>query len=158
MKPRHTETRRTCLVYSPGGHYTELKKATAGIDFTDCYHVTFALDGAGAQYDTVPERYFVTHPRRNPLRLVRNIWQSCRLLRTHRPQLIISTGADVTVATIILGKLIFGAQVIFIESAGDITPTLTGRLVYRFCDLFIIPWPEKQRAFPKAVLAEGLLL
>lgn len=60
--------------------------------------------------------------------------------------------------TIILGKLLFRCKIIFIESAGDVTPTLTGRIVYPFCDLFIVQWPEKLRYFPKAILSEGVLL
>ena len=40
-EPTWTETRRTCLAYSPGGHLSELLRATAGIAFADCFHVTF---------------------------------------------------------------------------------------------------------------------
>ena len=68
-----------------------------------------------------------------------------------------STGADVAAATLIIGKLL-RAKVVFIETGGTIEPSLTGRLVYPFCYLFIVQWPEKRARFPKAVLAGGLLL
>lgn len=154
----YVETRKTCLIYSPGGHYTELSKALDGITFSDCYHVTFPLGDADHYDDTQAPRFYLTHPRRNPFRLLRNALESWRLLKRERPALILSTGADVAAATLILGKMFFGCRTVFIESAGDIRPTLTGRLVYPFCDLFIIQWPEKQKHFPRAVLSEGILL
>lgn len=154
----YTETRRTCFIYSPGGHYAELLRALEGITFTNAYHVTFPPGQGVAHYDPDINPHYVTHPRRHPVRLLRNAWDSLKLLWKMNPKLIISTGADVTVPTIILGKLLFRCQVVFIESGGDITPTLTGRLVYPFCDLFIVQWKEKLKYFPRAVLADGVLL
>ena len=90
--------------------------------------------------------------------MLKNTWESFWLLVRERPKVVVSTGADVAVATIILGKVLFGCRVIFIESAGDVTPTLTGRIVYPFCDLFIVQWREKLQYFPKAVLSDGVLL
>jgi UDP-N-acetylglucosamine:LPS N-acetylglucosamine transferase len=103
-------------------------------------------------------RLYVTHPRKKIFRTIKNAYESLIILWKERPEVIISTGADVTVPTIIFGKVFFGAKVIFIESAGDLTPTLTGRIVYRFTDLFIIQWAEQFKYYPKAALSKGLLL
>ncbi len=147
---------KVCLAYSAGGHYTELLKATKGIDFSDSYHVTFNT-GRFSDDDKV-RRHFLIHPRKRIFRTLGNAIQSLSILLKERPQLIISTGADVTVPTIILGKLLLRCKVVFIESAGDLTPTLTGRLVYRFCDLFIVQWEEQKKYYPNAILSKGLLL
>jgi len=156
--PLRTEPRKTCLIYSSGGHYAEIKRAIAGICFTQCYHVTFAIDKKNPQIDEVDRRFFITHPRRKIVRTLKNAWESFWLLLRERPHYIISTGADVTVPTIVLGKLVFGCKIIFIESAGDVAPTMTGKIVYPFADLFIVQWPEKLQYFPKAVLSKGILL
>lgn len=153
MTPLWRETRRTCLAYSPGGHKAELDRAIAGIAFTDVFHVTFD-DG---RPPPAGRHYTICHPRRSPWRTLLNAWQSLVILRRERPALIVSTGADVAVSILLLGKL-FGAEVIFIETAGSDRPTLAGRLVYPFADLFIVQWPDRLARFPKAVLAEGLLL
>jgi len=157
------ERRRTCLAYSPGGHWAELERALAGITFADAFHVTFD-DGRpgpagddGRQMPLGSRRYTVAHPRRSPWRTLLNAWQSLAILRRERPALLISTGADVAVPILLLGKLT-GAEVIFIETAGSDRPTLAGRLVYPFADLFVVQWPDRLRQFPRAVLAEGLLL
>ena len=148
------EARRTCWIYSPGGHLAELERATAGIRFTDLYHVTFASGRPAMPGERV---HLVCHPRRRPGRTLLNLFQSLWVLLKERPALILSTGADVAVPTLILGRLL-GAEVVFVEAGGTLEPSLTGRLVYPFCHLFVVPWPEKLAAFPRAVLASGPLL
>jgi len=153
--PLWTERRRTCLAYSPGGHYAELVRALEGIAFTDCFHVTYRSEHAPAGDDV--RVYHLCHPRRNLLRLLVNVVQALGVVLRERPQLVVSTGADVALATLIWARL-FGARVVFIETGGTIEPSLTGRLVYPFCHLFIVQWPQKLARFPRAVLADGLLL
>lgn len=149
------ERRRTCLTYSAGGHLAELERALDGLHFENCFHVTYL----GGRTSTIaPGRiYHVCHPRRSVARTLLNAAQSLWLLLRERPEIVISTGADVAVPTIVIAKLL-GAKVVFIETSGSIEPSLAGRLVYRFSDLFVVPWPEKLRAFPKARLAQGPLL
>ena len=57
----------------------------------------------------------------------------------------------------VLGKLL-GATTVFVETGGTVELSLAGRLCYPFSDLFLVQWPEKLRTFPRAVLADGLLL
>jgi beta-1,4-N-acetylglucosaminyltransferase len=155
MTASHHERRRTCLAYSPGGHAAELRRALAWISFADAFHITF--DDGHARPADGERRHYVCHPRRSLLRTLVNAAQTAAILLRERPRLVISTGADVAVAAVLLGKLL-GAQVIFIETGGTLSPSLAGRLAYPFADLFIVPWPEKLRAFPRALLARGPLL
>jgi UDP-N-acetylglucosamine:LPS N-acetylglucosamine transferase len=152
----YVDYRRVCLTYSAGGHYTELIRSLKGIVFKNSYHVTYYSDRFSNERHV--NRYFIYHPRRRIYRFLINSLQALLILIYERPKIIISSGADVAVSTIILGKLLFRSQVIFIESAGDLSPTLSGRLVYHFSDLFIVQWPEKLKYFPKAKLSNGLLL
>ncbi len=153
--PIWTEPRRTCWAYSPGGHLAELERATEGLRFLDRFDVTFA----GGRPPTEPPRrtYHVCHPRRSGPRTLLNLLQSLRIVLRERPQLVISSGADVAVPVCILARLA-GARLVYIETAGELRPSLSGRLLYPFADLFIVQWPEKLAAFPRAVLARGLLL
>ncbi len=155
MSTLWTETRRTCWAYSPGGHLAELERATAGIRFIDRFDVTFA----GGRPPREPPRrlYLVCHPRRSVVRTLRNLARSILIVLRERPRLVISTGADVAVPTCLVARLL-GARLVFIETAGELAPTLAGRLVYPFAHLFIVQWPEKRRVFPRAVLASGPLL
>jgi hypothetical protein len=155
VTPRWVERRRTCWAYSPGGHLAELERATEGIAFTDCFHITFA---SGREPPAGARRvYLVAHPRRSVWRTLANAARTLAILLRERPALILSTGADVAVPAIVIGKLL-RARVVFVETAGSIAPSLTGRLVYPVADLFIVQWPEKLARFPRAVLASGPLL
>ncbi|MEZ5904749.1 MAG: hypothetical protein R3C69_06480 [Geminicoccaceae bacterium] len=153
----HVEPRRVCLAYSPGGHKAELDRALTGIRLLDACHVTFDDGRPPSPLPAGHRRHLVCHPRRSLGRTLLNAWQSLRILRRERPALVVSTGADVAVPLLLLARCL-GARVIFIETAGSDAPTLAGRLVYPFADLFIVQWPDRLRRFPRAVLAEGLLL
>ena len=149
------EERRTCFAYSPGGHFAELNRAIQGIGFKSSYHVTFQ---SNRPIVIAEDRiYFVTHPRRSILGTLKNCFESLRIILRERPEIVISTGADVAVPTFVIGKL-FGAKTIYIETGGSLRPTLAGRLCYPFANLFIVQWPSRMAAFPRAKLASGLLL
>ena len=144
---------KTCLIYSPGGHYNELIKSLNGINLKKKYNITFKTNSKKK-----PKIYFITHPRKNFFRTIINFYQSFKILLKEKPKLIISTGADVCLATIILGKSFFKTHVIFIESAANVvTPTLTGRISYFFSDLFIIQHKDLFKYYPKAKLSKGFL-
>lgn len=117
--------------------------------------MTFA--GCRPPTESPRKTYHVCHPRRSGLRTARNLLQSLRIVLCERPELVISSGADVAVPVCILARLM-GAKLVYIETAGELRPSLSGRLLYPFADLFIVQWPEKLAAFPRAVLARGLLL
>lgn len=148
------ETRRTLLAFSPGGHFAELERALEGIDFDDRHYLTFR---SARPLKLAGPVHFVAHPRRQVGATLVNFWQSYWLLRRLRPQIVISTGADVAVPVFVLARC-FGIPTIFIETGGSLEPTLAGRLCYRFADLFIVQWPERLQVFPRAQLADGLLL
>ncbi|MCX8100461.1 MAG: UDP-N-acetylglucosamine transferase subunit ALG14 [Geminicoccaceae bacterium] len=152
---RHVERRRTCLAYSPGGHLSELERALEGIDFLDCFHVTFG----GGRPTRLPARrvYSLCHPRRSIARTLLNAFQALLLLALERPRLVISTGADVAVPCVVLSKLV-GARVVYIETAAALEGSLSGRICYRVADLFVAQWPEQRAVYPRAVIASGPLL
>lgn len=144
---------KTCLIYSPGGHYTELKKSLKGIYFKNKYHVTF-------KSGTIDNNkvYYITHPQKKIIRTMINLLDSLKVLIKEKPKIIISTGADVALNTIILGKLFFNSKIIFIESSANITkPSLTGRISYYFSDLFIAQWQQMRKFYPKAKISKGFL-
>ena len=62
-----------------------------------------------------------------------------------------SSGAAIAVPFFLVGK-VFGAKTIFVEVFDRMdAPTLTGRLVRRISDLFVVQWPEMQSVYPGSV-------
>lgn len=93
--------------------------------------------------------YYPTN--RNIKNLIRNTILAVKVLRKERPELIISSGAAVSVPFFCLGKL-FGAKLIYIEVFDRIDkPTLSGRLVYPITDKFIVQWEEQKQVYKKAI-------
>lgn len=49
-----------------------------------------------------------------------------------------------------------GKKIIYIESFARVhNPSLTGRLVYKIADLFIVQWEDMLKVYDKAVLGGG---
>lgn len=93
--------------------------------------------------------YFPTN--RNIKNLIRNTFVAWKVLRKEKPDLIISTGAAVSVPFFYIGKL-FGAKLIYIEVFDRIDkPTMSGRMVYPIVDKFVVQWEEQKKVYPKAV-------
>lgn len=144
---------KICITCSAGGHFSEALKATELIQY-DKYYVTYRTSSIES-FTRKNRVYFVTHPRHGGvlvrlLFFIKNSIESLMILLKEKPDLIISTGADVAVSTCILGKLM-GVKLIYIESGGYVTTkSVSGRLVYPFADLFLVQWKPALKNFPKA--------
>lgn len=90
------------------------------------------------------------------LHLISLTLKSIKVLKRLKPDIIISTGALVTVPVCIVGKLMH-IKIIYIESFARIyKPSLTGKIMYKFADVFIIQWPELKKYFPRAKYLGGI--
>ena len=77
------------------------------------------------------------------------------LVRT-RPSAVISTGPSVAVPVCAAAKLL-RVKVIFIETGSRIHAlSTTGRMLYRFADLFLVQWEELLPSCPRAIYAGRL--
>lgn len=150
---------KICLACSLGGHLTEMMQLKSFYSQYKYYYVT-EKNEISADVATYESVYFVDLINRRmlffPLLFVKNFYLSFKYLRQEKPDIIISTGALASFWTLFLGKLM-GVKIIFVESFANIeTPTLTGKLVYRFADLFIIQWKALLKYYPKAVVGGGI--
>jgi len=140
---------KICLACSAGGHLTELiqlEKSWKGLPHF------FVSDKRFNAVDLSKKEkvYFVSCPRRNLFKFLANVFQSLRIMLNERPTVVISTGADTAIATCLIAKA-FGKKVVFIESFCRIKePSLSGKIMYRFADLFLVQWKQNLEFFPKA--------
>ncbi|HHT7237423.1 TPA: PssD/Cps14F family polysaccharide biosynthesis glycosyltransferase [Bacillus cereus] len=82
--------------------------------------------------------------------------QTLIILLKEKPDVVISTGALATVPMCLLAKL-FKKKLIFIESFSKITsPTITGRLMYKYADLFLVQWEDMKKFYPDATYGGGI--
>lgn len=83
----------------------------------------------------------------------RNFPVALKLASMEKPDLIVSTGASISVNFAIAAKLT-GAKFMFIESLSRSTDlSLSGKLTYPFCDEVYVQWPELAKRYSKAIFA-----
>ena len=142
---------KICLVFSAGGHFTEMRRIMEAFEGHNIFFVTIKARST----ENLQNAYFVRdttgatiiHMAFNMLIIT---IQSLRILLKEKPELIVSTGADVTIPICYLAKLL-GAKVIFIESVcrvKDLSPT--GKILYPIADLFLVQWEKLAKKYRKA--------
>lgn len=93
--------------------------------------------------------FFTVNPGRDPAKYVRVFKDSKKTLDAFKPDIVLSTGAGMTLPILLLAKL-RGVKTVFIESAAQVTrPSLSARIAYTFVDEFYYQWPKLQRFFPR---------
>lgn len=142
---------KVCLVGSSGGHLAHLYMLKKFWDNKDRFWVTFDKEDARSllKGEKMYPCYFPTN--RSLKALLINMKIAWKVLGIEKPDLIISSGAAVSVPFFYIGKL-FGAKLIYIEvfDRVDIL-TMSGKLVYPIADKFIVQWEELEQVYSKAV-------
>ncbi len=130
---------KLCLACSAGGHLTELMQLEEAFQGYPRFIVTFRREDTEKLGERV---YYLTDPKRNPLKLLVNFLQSLVVVLRERPSVVITTGAGVVVPLCYLAKLL-GSKVIYIESFARInSKSLSGLLIYPLADLFFVQWKQ----------------
>ena len=143
---------KVCLACSAGGHLTELVQLEQAWKGQQHYFVSDKRLNA-IDLSKREKVYFVACPRRNPVKAAVNLFQSLVIFLRERPDVVVSTGADTAIATCLIAKL-FRKRVAFIESFCRVKkPSLSGKIMYMFSDLFLVQWKQNKSFFPKAVYA-----
>ena len=158
-----TTHKKICFASSSGGHFEQLmclkealmKKYPSFVvtEETSGTKNTTAVSDIDMYYLEIINR----KERDFPKILVENTRRSWRILKKERPPIIITTGVLSVIPLCLMGKFLYGAKLIYIESfAKTDTPTLTGRLMYRIADKFMVQWESMLKVYPKAVYKGGV--
>lgn len=150
--------KKICFVASSGGHLEEIYQLKSLAEKYNSFLVTEKTDFIGNIF--CDKKYWVEQINRKQkgfgLVFIKLFSKAIYIIIKERPNVIISTGALCSFPFCLIGKL-FGAKVIYIESFARITKaSLTGKLVYRISDLFIVQWEEMKKIYPKATVGGGI--
>ncbi len=140
---------KLCLICSAGGHLQELYQLKRVWSQHERFWVTF--DFRDTKYLLKDEKYYKAfYPtNRNILNFVRNLFLAFRVLLKEKPDIIISTGAAVSVPFFYLGRLL-RKRTIYIESLSRVSElSLSGKLVYPITSEFIVQWEELAAKYPR---------
>lgn len=143
---------KICFIASSGGHLEEISQLTKIEKKFSSYLITEKVEGVKSKFTN--QVYYIHQINRHGIlflfRFIRCFYESWKIFHKEKPDFIISTGALCAFPTCIIAK-IFHKKIIYIESFARIdSPSLTGKLVYKFADLFIVQWKENLKFYPKA--------
>lgn len=126
-------------VSSPGGHWQQLTSIRQALDGMQVTYVTTAGDAAAA-VAPAPLVTVTDCNRNEPLKLLRCAWETYRVVRNMRPDVIITTGAAPGLFAVIAGRLC-GSRTVWLDSlANSERLSLSGRVASKFVDLCITQW------------------
>lgn len=146
--------KKILMVASSGGH---LEEALALKPLKDTYHTILVTEKTDYKVNYwQDELYLMPQVNRKELKswfaFIKVFFTSIKILLKEKPDVVLSTGAMISFPSLLIGKLL-GKKIIFIECMFNVdAPTMTGKMVYPFADLFIVQWEEMLSVYPKAVL------
>lgn len=150
--------KKICFIASSGGHFEQLMMLKPIMNKYDSFIVTektnYLVEDENNRF------YYLKQVNRNEktfiFKMIFNSLISLKIFIKEKPEVIISTGALATIPICIFSK-VFRKKVIFIESFAKITsPTLTGKLIYKFADQFYVQWKDMLEVYPKAIYKGGI--
>lgn len=152
------ENLKICLVGSSGGHWEELMCLKSIAEKNKSFFVT--EEGNQAEDSKLDNIYKLPqinrHEKNFVIHFIRLFFKAKRIINKENPNVVISTGALIAFPFCALVKL-RGGKVIYIESFARVNnASVTGRLVYRFADLFLVQWETMLRVYPKAKYVGGI--
>lgn len=149
--------KKICFIASTGGHFEQLMMLKPLMNKHDSFIVT---EDTSYSVKTDKKMYLLKQVNRSEwnfiFKMATNTLKSIKIFIKEKPDIIISTGALSVIPMCITAKL-FRKKIIFIESFAKITsPTLTGRLIYKFADQFYIQWESMREFYPNAIYKGGI--
>ena len=131
--------KKICFIASTGGHFEQLMMLKPLMDKYESFIVTEKTNYLVSNNDY--KFYYLKQVNRHEFRLIYymiyNILITMKIFLKEKPDIIISTGALATIPMCIVAK-IFRKKIVFIESFAKVnSPTLTGKLLYKFADKFL---------------------
>jgi len=146
------------IITSPGGHLYKTYQLKDWWDKYDRFWVTNRRVARKKNFlkgEKVYQGFFPEN--RNLTNFFKNLFFAWKLLRRERPNFLFSAGAGISPPFFVVGKLL-GIKLIFLETFILIDrPTLSGKLIYPFADLFLVQNKKMLRNYPRAKFLGSIL-
>ena len=149
---------KVCFAASSGGHYEQILLLKPLMDKYSSFLLTEKTTFKVSNGDE--KIYYLRQVNRKelsfPLIMIGNSFKSLYIFIKERPDVVITTGVLAMIPICLLAKL-FRKKLIYIESFAKVTsPTMTGKLLYKFADQFYVQWPQMKEIYPNAIYLGGI--
>ena len=149
--------KKILLVCSDGGHLAQMLELK---ELFDKYEYLLVTERSPS---TIPlaETYNIKFVRPRPegknrklgfyISFIQNSFSSLKILLTHRPKVILTTGSHTAIPFCFFGKLM-GIKVVWILSYARInSKAASANLIYPIADKFIVQWPSMLKHYKNAI-------
>lgn len=149
---------KICFAASSGGHLEEISRIKELCNQNKDFVLTERGDYEAINWcKTV---YYVNQINRKEqlflLKFICLFFRSFYIFLKEQPDVLITTGALATVPICLIGKIL-RRKIIYIESFARVEEgSLTGKIMYKVADLFIVQWEELLKIYPNAVYGGGI--
>jgi len=151
MKKKINDNENIVFISSTGGHWSQILELRKEMkELKNCYFITEYNETSKNHKDT----FFLTQQDRKSksflIDIFKNSIKSIIYYKKLKPSIVISTGAGVVIPFLLISKM-RGCKIIFIESFAKVnTPTITGKIVYKFADSFFVQWEDLLKYYKNA--------
>lgn len=150
---------KICFAASSGGHFEQLMMLAPLMDKYENFILTEKTNYKVEKKENRNIYYLSQINRKEKIWILKFILLfliSLKIFFKEKPDVIISTGVLSTIPMCLICKL-FGKKLLYIESFAKVTtPTLSGKLLYRYADRFYVQWESMLKIYPKAIYLGGI--
>ena len=163
--PKVEQMKTVLVVLGSGGHTAEMLRLVDMLG--PKYRYVFLLsddDEASAEKVKRRIRLKVRRPTKRGWGLgktlgsiLKSFFQSHKLISDTKFDMIVGCGPGICIFPMFFARL-RGKKVVFVETLSRVhTHSWTGRMMYKFADLFYVQWKEQLERYPKAIYRGRLL-
>jgi UDP-N-acetylglucosamine:LPS N-acetylglucosamine transferase len=146
---------KIALVCSQGGHLVEM---TSLIHYFKGHDLFFLTYDTPTTQKLEYRKYLIDNIGKNINKMLKAFIETFKILLTEKPDLIISTGAEIAIPVFIIGKIMM-IRTIYIESWCRIkSKSGTGRLLYFISNIFLVQWPNLIKIYGKRARFKGAVI
>ena len=157
MKESGNRKKKVLFVSNAGGHLSEMMALSSLFPEYNSMLLTEDLVSSKNIGAEIPVKYMNAFRRKRGnsfitfIYLIMNFFQYLYIYLSFRPNVIVTTGANLAVIICYIGK-IFSSKIVFIEITAKVTgKSRTGKLLEPIADLIIVQWPEMLKVYKKSV-------
>lgn len=148
---------KICFTSSSGGHTTELLKLYPLMEEHDHFIIA---EKSNADFSKCKKVYYLKQVNRKQMRYIFSFlfsfFRIYKILKKEKPTYIISVGSMSTIPVCVIGKML-KMKVIYVESFARVYDlSVTGKILYKMADLFVVQWKALADLYDKAVYGGGL--
>ncbi len=153
------KNKKICFAASSGGHFEQLMMLTPLMEKYDSFIITEKTDYAVSKNQKIKTYYMKQVNRKEKTflpNMIVNSFKSIYIFIKERPDYMITTGVLAIIPMALIVKL-FRKKLIYLESFAKISsPTMTGKLLYKYADRFYVQWEKMLEIYPNAIYKGGI--